>query len=314
MSLFIAAMAQGDPGLLQDVQALFTPEGLKNLLRAGLVIITGIPLTLIISNWTRRLVEHRYSAQQGMVAGKVILYLGFLIILVTVLMELGFSLAPLLGAAGIMGIALGFAAQTSVSNVISGFFLMAERPFVVGDLVEVGTTMGRVLSIDMLSVKLRTFDNRFVRIPNENLVKTEFINLTRFPIRRADITVGVAYKEDVEMVREILMQVARDHPMVLMEPEPQFHFMDYGASSLDFLFGVWARTDHYFQVRNEVREEIKRRFDAQGIEIPFPHRTLYAGSETEPFPIRIVGEGVGEPMEQPVEETGLEEKKANEED
>ena len=314
MFLFIAAMAQGDPGLLQDVQALFTPEGLKNLLRAVLVVITGIPLTLILSNWTRKLVEHRYSAQQGMVAGKVILYLGFLIILVTVLMELGFSLAPLLGAAGIMGIALGFAAQTSVSNVISGFFLMAERPFVVGDLVEVGTTTGRILSIDMLSVKLRTFDNRFVRIPNENLVKTEFINLTRFPIRRADITVGVAYKEDVGQVRELLMQVARDHPMVLMEPEPQFHFMDYGASSLDFLFGVWTQTDRFFQVRNEIREEIKRRFDAQGIEIPFPHRTLYTGAETAPFPIRIVGQEVGEATDRPVEETGPEEEDANEED
>lgn len=291
----LTALTQGDPGLMQDFQALFTPEGLKNLLRAGLVILTGIPLTLILSRWARRLVEHRYSAQQGMVAGKVVFYLGFLIILISVLMELGFSLAPLLGAAGIMGIALGFAAQTSVSNVISGFFLMAERPFVVGDLVQVGETQGRILSIDMLSVKLRTFDNRFVRIPNENLVKTEFINLTRFPIRRADITIGVAYKEDVARVRDILFQVAREHPMVLMEPEPQFHFMDYGASSLDFLFGVWTRTEHYFQVRNEVREEIKRRFDAQDIEIPFPHHTLYTGAVTDPFPIRIVDERTGSP-------------------
>ncbi|MGM0670010.1 MAG: mechanosensitive ion channel family protein, partial [Gemmatimonadota bacterium] len=204
---------------------------------------------------------------------------------------------PLLGAAGIMGIALGFAAQTSVSNVISGFFLMAEQPFVVNDLVQVGETRGRVLSIDMLSVKLRTFDNRFVRIPNENLVKTEFINLTRFPIRRADINVGVAYKEDVSRVREVLFDVARKHPLVLMEPEPQFFFQDYGASSLDFLFGIWTRTENYFQVRNEIREEIKRRFDEEDIEIPFPHRTLYAGAVTDAFPVRIV-DAASTPMDQ----------------
>ena len=302
MSPLFALLVQGDTGLVMDLQSLFTPQGLRNLLRAALVIVTGIPLTIILSRWIRRLVEGRYSAQQGMVAGKVVLYLGFLVILVSVLMEMGFSLAPLLGAAGILGIALGFAAQTSVSNIISGFFLMAEQPFVVDDLVQVGETTGRILSIDMLSVKLRTFDNRFVRIPNENLVKTEFINLTRFPIRRADINVGVAYKEDVARVRELLFQVAREHPLVLMEPEPQFHFMDYGASSLDFLFGIWTRTEHFFQVRNEVREEIKRRFDQEGIEIPFPHQTLYTGAVTDPFPIRIVGPETADPEPEGKEE------------
>jgi len=288
MTQFASILAQADPAILNDLQGLFTPEGLRDLVRAGLVIITGIPLTLFLSSWTRKLVATRYSAQQGMVAGKAVSYLGIIIILVTVLTELGFSLAPLLGAAGIMGIALGFAAQTSVSNVISGFFLMAEQPFVVDDLVQVGDITGRVISIDMLSVKLSTFDNRFVRIPNENLVKTAFINLTRFPVRRVDITVGVAYKEDVGKIREILLGVAKVNPRVLMEPEPQFYFQDYGESSLDFLFGVWTLTENFLDVRNEVREEIKNRFDEEGIEIPFPHRTLYTGSATAPFPIRIV--------------------------
>lgn len=291
-SILAQAASPEGAGFLEPLRELFTPAGLPVLLRSGLVILTGIPLILILSRWTRRLVTTRYSSQQGMVAGKAVLYAGTLVLLVSVLMELGFSLAPLLGAAGILGIAVGFAAQTSVSNIISGFFLMGERPFVVDDVVEVGELTGRVLSIDMLSVKLRTYDNRYVRIPNENLIKTEFVNLTRFPIRRADITVGVAYKEDVGKVKEILFQVARDHPGALMEPEPQLYFLDFGASSLDFLFGVWVRTESYFEMRNDLRETIKRRFDEEGIEIPFPHRTLYAGATTEPFPVRIV-EGLG---------------------
>ncbi len=293
--LLPVVLVQTDPGLVDQLQNLFTPEGARALFRALLVVVTGLPLTLILSRWIRKLVGTRYSAQQGMVSGKVIFYLGVLVILVSVLMELGFSLAPILGAAGIMGIALGFAAQTSVSNVISGFFLMAEQPFVVNDLIQVGDITGRVLSIDMLSVKLRTFDNRFVRIPNENLIKTEFINLTRFPIRRADIDVGVAYKEDVARVKEILFQVAREHPAALMEPEPQLFFMDYGASSLDFLFGVWTRTKGFYEVRNEIREKIKERFDEEGIEIPFPHRTLYTGAVTDPFPVRIMGSPAASP-------------------
>jgi len=277
-------------GLLEPFRNLFTPEGSRGLLRAGLVILFLLPLTFVLSRWARRWVGKKYSTQQGMVTGKVLFYAGFLILLVSVLQELGFSLTPLLGAAGILGIAIGFAAQTSISNIISGFFLMAEQPFVVDDVVQVGDVTGRVLSIDTLSVKLRTFDNRFVRIPNENLVKTQFVNLTRFAIRRVDINVGVAYKEDVGRVRGILLQVAKDHPGALMEPEPQLQFLEYGQSSLEFLFGVWTRTDTFFRVRNELREEIKRRFDAEGIEIPFPHRTLYAGSVTEPFPVRILRE------------------------
>lgn len=293
MELLAILLQQTEPGgvsgILAQVRGLFTPAGVPALLRSALLIVAGVPLTMILSRWTRRLVGARYSPQQGMVAGKVFLYAGVLVVLVSVLVELGFSLAPLLGAAGILGIAIGFAAQTSISNVISGFFLMAEQPFVLNDLIQVGDLTGRVLSIDMLSVKLRTYDNRFVRIPNENLIKTEFLNLTRFPIRRADILVGVAYKEDIRRVKEILFDVAREHPGALMEPEPQLFFQDYGASSLDFLFGVWVRTEVFFDVRNELREMIKERFDAAGIEIPFPHTTIYAGAVTDPFPIRIVG-------------------------
>src|SRR5699024_2454555 len=118
----------------------------------------------------------------------------------------GISLAPLLGAAGIAGVALGFASQTSVSNIISGLFLIAESPFKVDDIITVKSTTGVVLSIDILLVKLRTFDNQYVRIPNETLIKTEVTNITRFPIRRLNTTISVAYKEDIGQVREILME------------------------------------------------------------------------------------------------------------
>lgn len=287
-SIVVQATQQPETLEALGLNRYLTPEGIRSLLRAGLVVIVGLPLVLVLSRVARRWIGNRYSPHQGMVVGRTILYGGLLLIFVSVLLELGFSLAPLLGAAGIMGIALGFAAQTSVSNIISGFFLMGEQPFKVDDLITVGDVTGKVLSIDTLSVKLRTFDNRMVRIPNENLVKTEFVNLTRFPIRRADVKVGVAYKEDPDRVRDLLFQIAEEHPLALMEPEPQFYFLDFGSSSLDLMFGVWTRTDHFFDFRNQLRAEIKRRFDEAGIEIPFPHRTLYTGSVTDPFPVRLV--------------------------
>ncbi|MFB6240092.1 MAG: mechanosensitive ion channel family protein, partial [Gemmatimonadota bacterium] len=195
---------------------------------------------------------------------------------------------------GILGIALGFASQTSVSNIISGFFLMAEQPFVVDDIIQVGGTggtIGRVQSIDMLSVKLRTFDNKFVRIPNESLIKTEVTTITRYPIRRVDVAVGVAYKEDVEHVRQALLEVAHANPLCLMEPEPVVLFDGYGESSLNFSFRVWATRENWLELKNTIHEDVKDKFDEEGIEIPFPHRTLYTGLVTEPFPIRVVDDG-----------------------
>ena len=266
-------------------------EGLAPIVRAVALLVLGIPMAWAVTRWIRGYVGRLYHPQKGLVVGKLVFWPLILIILVSVLSELGFSLAPLLGAAGVLGIALGFASQTSVSNIISGFFLLAEEPFQVNDIVEVDGITGQVLSIDTLSVKVRTFDNKMVRIPNETLVKSRFTNITRFPVRRVDMTVSVAYKEDLERVRQVLLEAAEANPNVLMEPEPLVIFLGYADSGIDFLFAVWARRESFLLVKNTIGEDVKRRFDEEGIEIPFPHRSLYSGSVTDPFPIRIVDGG-----------------------
>jgi small-conductance mechanosensitive channel len=202
---------------------------------------------------------------------------------------LGVDLSILLGAAGILTVALGFASQTSASNIISGLFLLGEKPFGVGDIVRVGTTTGEVIAIDLLSVKLRTFDNLFVRIPNETMIKAEITNLQRFPIRRFDLQIGVAYKEDLDRVREVLQTVADEHPLSLDEPAPMILFTGFADSSINFQFSVWALSDNFLEIRTQIPLAVKAAFDEHNIEIPFPHRTLYTGSETTPMPVRIDG-------------------------
>ena len=166
--------------------------------------------------------------------------------------------------------------------------MISEQPFAVGDVIKVGDTTGIIISIDLLSLKLRTFDNKYVRIPNETIIKTEVTNITRFPIRRFDINLGVAYKEDIKHVREVLMDIAKENPYCLDEPEPLVIFLNFGDSALEFLFAVWFSKTDFLQLRNSIMQDIKERFDTEGIEIPFPHRTLYTGSVTEPFPVRMV--------------------------
>jgi small-conductance mechanosensitive channel len=267
----------------------FSKEQLMTAIRVGTILIIGLVLAKMASAGLVRIGRSYMTPQQTMLIRRATFYILAGLIIATVLRELGFQIGILLGAAGILTVALGFASQTSVSNLISGLFLIGERSFVVGDIVRIAETTGEVLSIDLLSVKIRTFDNLFVRIPNETLIRSPITNLTQFPIRRIDIKVGVAYKENITKVQNLLSDVARRNPLCLVEPEPRLFFLAYGDSSLNLQFSVWAKQENFYTLTTQIHQEIKEAFDAEGIEIPFPHRTFYTGSVTEPLPIRVVG-------------------------
>lgn len=273
----------------RQIESWVTAERVQGIVVAGLVLIVGLILARMLRRAVERLLTDRSTAQNAMIIARGLQYLTSGLVVVVALHQAGLDLSILLGAAGVLTVALGFATQTSASNLISGLFLMGEGPFQVGDVIRVGTTTGTVSSIDLLSVKLRTFDNLLVRLPNETLLKTEITNLTRFPIRRADLLIGVAYKEDLGRVRDVLARVAERNVLCLDEPKPLFIFRGFGESSLDLQFSVWTATENFLEVKTQVQQEIKAAFDDAGIEIPFPHRTLYAGSVSEPFAVRLGG-------------------------
>ena len=256
--------------------------------RVVLILLAGFPLARLGGHLVAAKRLHRLHPQHRLVIQRVIRYAVLGLAVTWALNEMGVSLSVLVGAAGLLTVALGFASQTSASNVISGLFLMGEQPFVVGDYIRVGESSGEVVSIDLLSVKLRTYDNLLLRIPNETMLKANVTNVTHFPIRRLDMKIGVAYKEQVDHVRQVLLEVARRNPICLEEPEPLIIFLGFGDSALEFQFSVWCATDNFILLRNTMHEEVKGAFDEHGIEIPFPHRTLYAGSATDPFPVRVV--------------------------
>jgi len=257
------------------------------LLRALITISVGFLVARAASAALLRILGKFLDAQHRMVMSRGVYYVLLGLFFISALHELGFSLSILLGAAGILSVAIGFASQTSASNLISGVFLIAERPFSVGDVITLGETTGEVLSIDLLSVKLRTFDNLYVRIPNETVIKSEVITLTKFPIRRIDLQLGVAYKEDIGKVRELLFQIAEANPLSLEEPKPLFIFLSFGDSAINLQFSVWAKSERFLDLKNSIQEEIKTAFERAGIEIPFPQRALVSGGDT-PFPVWVV--------------------------
>lgn len=277
-------MADLIAGLTEFIQ---TPQ-VWNAVRAIVVVIAGFVVARLLSSFLVRATRGTLDAHRLMLLQRGSYYIILVVFLATALIQVGFDLSVLLGTAGILTVALAFASQTSMSNLISGLFLIAENPFQVGDLVQIGSTVGEVLEIDLLSVKLRKFDNTFVRLPNELLIKSEFSTLTKFPIRRLDLQISVAYKEDVGRVHDILAEVADKNPICLEEPQPLFIFQGFGDSALQIQYSVWVLRENYVTLKNDIHLEIKQAFDAAGIEIPFPHRTLYTGSVTEPFPVQVV--------------------------
>jgi small-conductance mechanosensitive channel len=212
----------------------------------------------------------RFNPQRRMIGRKVIGYTGFIIEFMAILGELGVKLTALLGAAGIVGIAVGFASQTSVSNIVSGLFLISEKPFAVGDVIRIGGTTGIIQSIDLLSIKIRTFDNLFVRIPNEKILTSELTNITRFPIRRMEIAITVGFREELSRVRAILTDIARRNPFCLDEPEPIVHFAEFKDWGVEILFGMWFSQSDYLSLKNSMMMDITRRFAEEGIFMASP--------------------------------------------
>ena len=280
---------------------IFVHDRLLVLLRAALVLVLGLAFARGLAALVMKITGRRSTRQNAMVVRRLVYYSALGLVIMGVLNILGLKLGVLLGAAGILTVAIGFASQTSASNLISGLFLIAERPFVVGDVIAVGDVTGEVLSIDLLSVKLRTFDNLYVRVPNEEIIKSRVTNNTHFPIRRFDMQLGVAYKEDLDQVKAILMDVARANPLCLIDPEPLFIVKGFGASSLDFQFSVWAQREKWLEMRNSMHVQVKRALDEAGVEIPFPHISVYTGSTTAPFPVRVENPPAGTAPEDPAQ-------------
>ena len=274
--------------LWTNISSFMSMERALSFVRATTIIVVGLLLAKFASLYLAKAMSKKVSTHHIALIRRTTYYIVLGLFAVSALHELGFSLTVLLGAAGVLSVALGFASQTSASNLISGLFLLAERPFSINDVIKVGDTIGEVISIDLLSVKLRTFDNLYVRIPNETLIKSQVTTLTKFPIRRIDLQIGVAYKENIEKVREVLFNIADNNPMCLEEPKPLIIFLGFGDSSINLQFSVWTKRQNFLELKTSIQQSIKATFDEQGIEIPFPHRSLYTGMATEPFPIRIV--------------------------
>jgi small-conductance mechanosensitive channel len=206
--------------------------------------------------------------------GYVFLTLGFYIALVVN----GIDLSSLAVIAGALGVGIGFGLQNIVSNFVSGLIILAERPIVLGDRIEVAGVAGQVTKISLRSTTVVTNDNISIIVPNADLITHPITNWSYGdPKVRIRIPVGVAYGTDIEKLRRLLLEVAAEHPSVLKSPESTVFFDSFGDSSLNFELAMWtqemARVPRRF--RSDINYAIERKLRENNIEIPFPQRVVH---------------------------------------
>jgi MscS family membrane protein len=211
------------------------------------------------------------------IARYVIWFIAFLL----VLSYLEVDITPLIAGAGIFGIAVALAAQDLLSNFFGGALILLDRPFKVGDRIKIEGHLGDVISVGPRSTRIKTLDYQLLTIPNSKLTNSIITNYAMPDIKlKVKIPVSVAYGSDIKQVKEVLLEIARDAalttPYILQDPAPSVYFLEYGASSLDFMMVMWAREFHMaWDIKDHINFTIYDRFEKEGIEIPFPQMDVH---------------------------------------
>lgn len=202
----------------------------------------------------------------------VFLYIFLIIVIINTVGTKSVSLAALIGSAGL---AIGLAVKDNLSNFAGGVMLLFNKPFKVGDYIEVQSQAGTVRNIGILYTMLTTSDFKTIYIPNGPLSTGTIVNISRQPRRRIEIVVSLEYGTDVEVAKSLLLEIANNHPKVFKDPEPFARMAVMGDNSIDFKLRVWAKSSDFWDVTFDLNEEIYKQVSEKGLSIPFPQLTVH---------------------------------------
>jgi len=261
--------------LLDQIQVYLAEYGLK-LLGAVLIVLVGWWVAKLVRRVLRQLLMRAKLEPTLASFAATLAYAGLLVfIIIAALSKLGIYTGSFVAVMGAGALALGFALQGSLGNLAGGVMLIAFRPIKIDDFVEGAGVTGIVEHVGMFTTQLRTPDNKTVIIPNAKLTGDNITNYTAKGVRRVDMVIGVAYREDTTKVKEILRDILATDQRVLKDPEPTVGVVELADSSVNFVVRPWVSVPDYWDVYFDTMEAAKRRFDEAGISIPFPQQDVH---------------------------------------
>ena len=250
-----------------------------NFLLSLIIFLASVVIAKISILYFRRSFKDKVSKSHIEIIVKIIWYSIVGVALIFILSLLGVNPAGLLAAGGIAGIVIGFASQSIVSNLISGVFLIIERPINIGDQVAIGESSGFVEDISIISTTIRKYDGLYVRIPNEKVFTTSITNYVAHVVRRLEYIIGIRYSDDADKAIRIIKNVLDLIPLTLKKPEPQAFVDNLGDNAVNIFVRFWVPATEWYPVKMELLWKLKIALEKEGIEVAFPQRVLWFANE-----------------------------------
>jgi small conductance mechanosensitive channel len=197
------------------------------------------------------------------------------VVFIAAINQLGIETTSIIAMLGAAGLAIGLALQGSLANFAAGILIVTFRPYKVGDYIQAGSASGTVLDIQIFSTVLKTPDNKMIVIPNGSVMDGSITNYSEQPTRRVDIVASCGYEDDIDKVKQLLTDIINQDDRILDEPEPIVALSELADNSINFVVRPWVNSSDYFPVYYSLLEQIKKRFDKEGISIPYPQRDIH---------------------------------------
>jgi small-conductance mechanosensitive channel len=261
-----------------------------DLLKFVFILFFSVLLSRILTLYLRRSLKNKVSKDVSETLLKILQYSILIIVFISVLPLIGFNPSTLLLAGGVTGIILGFASQNIVGNLVSGFFLMVERPIKIGDQVQINDVSGYVIDIRIISTLIRTFDGLLVRIPNQQVFTTNITNIVGHPVRRFEYTIRIRYSDDANAAIKLIKDLIDKEPFALLNPSTSVFVSDLGDSSVNISVRIWAPVNEMFEIKTRILWNIKQTLEENGIEIPLPQRIVRIQTDANNIPEELVPE------------------------
>jgi small-conductance mechanosensitive channel len=254
-------------------------RGYSHVLEAAAILVVALLIAILASRYFRSKALARLSVEIVNLLSRFIfisiLFMGFIL----ALNRLGLDIGSILVAGGLLAIAVGFAAQTTISSLLSGMLLYVDRPFKVGEAVSIGANMGVVEDISVFSTRLRTFDGRLVRIPNEDVFKSTIVNITATKARRLEYQIPLQHDVDLKKAVEVVKRALDSHPLVLAEPQPTVFVSQATVEAVTLNIWAWVPQQRFFQVWTELLASIRDELAKEGIQLALPQRVIRVRTE-----------------------------------
>ena len=270
-----------DGNLWNQLSELLSSFGISLFIALSILIIGRQVVKILIKVISTALERSNTEDTVRIFVTNLLNTLLMIVVFIAAINQLGIQTTSIIAVLGAAGLAIGLALQGSLSNFAAGILIVIYRPYKVGDYIQADNHLGTVDDIQIFSTVLKTPDNKLVIVPNGSIMNGSIVNFSNQDKRRVDIIASCSYEDDIDKVKSVLADILSKDERILNEPKPRIAVSELADSSVNFIVRPWVKNSEYIDVYYSLLEEIKKRFDQEGIAIPYPQTDVHIHNHTE---------------------------------